>query len=90
MKNHLYKEGKWIAERLENRKEERAKKAQEPDDSEDQSEEPNQQEPIHKMTRKQGKRDAPEEDTFYEDTTPDFNPKRLKVGKQDRKDKLPA
>ena len=42
------------------------------------------------MTRTKGKRDAPDDDTFYEDTTPTPNPKRLKVEKQERKDKLPA
>ena len=53
LKNHLYKEGKWIADRLENRKQERAKKAQKPEDSEDQSETPNQEESIPMTTRKQ-------------------------------------
>ena len=80
----------WIAERLANRRQERAKKAQELDDSEDQSEESNQEEYIPMTTRYQGKRAAPEYDTFYQETTPNPNSKRQKVRKQDQKDKLPA
>ena len=42
------------------------------------------------ITRHQGKRPAPENDTLYQQTIPELNTKRLRVEKQDRADKLPA
>ena len=90
LKNHLYKEGKWIATNLPNRKQEKAKEAQDHDDSEDQSEAPKQEEANPMTIRYNRKRNEPENDTIYQDSTPAPNSKRQKVEKQDRKDKSPA
>jgi hypothetical protein len=90
LKNHLYKEGKWIHTNLPSRKQEKAKETPDHDDSEDQPEAPIQEKSNKMITRKEGKRPAPENDTYYQETIPAMNAKRQKVGKQDRVDKLPA
>ena len=89
LKNHLQREGRWIQLQL-NRKQEKAKETPNPDDHEDQPEAPKMEKSKMVVTRYQGKRTAPENDTLYQQTIPELNTKRPRIEKQDRAEKLPA
>lgn len=83
-KNLLKRDGQWLYEEL-NPQKKAAKDNAEKVVPEDQSETATPQKTIMMITRKQGKRDAPEADAIYQDTEPEPKAKRLRVEKQEVK-----